>query len=260
MIPIGLRSEFEFVPDAAGLGFDYLELPLARIAALTDREFDELTVYLGGAGVRPEVLYDMLPEDIRVNGPDVRARLQHDYLDHAFARARRLGAKVVAFDAARARAVPAGFDFSLARRQTGNFLRIVQGHAAQFGLKVAIENLRHGECNLISTVSEAAMIAALLQLSQIGVLANTVQMAYASEPLDAIERCGGDLIHVHVGNPISRALPKRGDGEDYARLFRILTHRGYAGRVGAVSTSECTVEGAREALLCLRAAREAALV
>lgn len=260
MIPIGLRSEFEFVPDAAGLGFDYLELPLARIAALTDAEFAELAVYLEGADVHPEVMYDMLPEEIRVNGPDVRARLQHDYLDHAFERARKLGAKIIAFDAALARSVPAGFDFSLARRQTGNFLRITQGHAAQHGLKVAIENLRHGECNLISTVSEAAMMAALLQLSQIGVLANTVHMAYASEPLDAIERCVGDLMHVHAGNPLTRTLPKRGDGEDYARLFRTLIHRGYAGRVGAVSASECTVADAKEALDCLRAARETALV
>ena len=33
LIRIGLRTPFEFVPEAAGLGYDYLELPLTRIAA-----------------------------------------------------------------------------------------------------------------------------------------------------------------------------------------------------------------------------------
>ena len=92
MIRIGLRTPFEFVPEAAGLGYDYLELPLTRIAALTDDEFEELAVYIEAAGVNIEAMYDMLPSSLRVNGPDVRARDQHAYLEKAFYRAKRLGA------------------------------------------------------------------------------------------------------------------------------------------------------------------------
>ena len=106
MIRIGLRSEFEFVPEAAGLGFDYLELPLTRICALSDDEFEELTAYIEAAGINVEALYDMLPDDLRVNGTDVRAQAQHAYLDKAFYRAKRIGAKIIAFDAPKARNVP----------------------------------------------------------------------------------------------------------------------------------------------------------
>ena len=260
LIRIGMRVELDFVPEAAGIGFDYLELPLARVAALSGSEFGELAGYMDALRVPVRAMYAMLPDELRVTGPDVQARLQHAYLEEAFARARRLGAQTVAFDAAASRRVPGGFDFALARRQAGNFLRIVQGHAAGFGLKVAIQNIRHAECNLINTVSEAALMAALLQLGNVGVLADTVQMAYASEPMDAILRCGSSLVHLHTGCALTRGLPRAGDGEDYPRLFRILARMGYDGGVSAVTSAECTLEGARAALECLRAARDESLV
>ena len=260
MIKIGLRSEFEFVPEAAALGFDYLELPLTRIAALTDNEFDELTDYVDAANINIEAMYDMLPPSLRVNGHDVRAQAQHAYLERAFYRASRLGAQVVAFDAPEARNAPAVFDFAMARRQTGNFLRIAQGHAVKYGLQVAVQNYRHAECNLINTVSEAALMAALLQLSQVGVLADTVQMAYAAEPVEALIRCGSSLMHVHTGSPLTRGLPREGDGEDYVKLFRTLNRRGYSGRVSASASHECTPESARAALECLKKARSEAQV
>ena len=56
MIKNGLRSQFEFVPEAAGLGFDYLELPLTRICELSDDEFDELTAYIEAAGINIEAM------------------------------------------------------------------------------------------------------------------------------------------------------------------------------------------------------------
>ncbi len=259
MTRIGIRSDLEFVPEAARIGCDYLELPLARIAALPDSQFAELAEYLRALGLRAEVMHDMLPESVRVTGPDVQARLQHAYLDRAFARARALGAEVVAFDAARSRRVPAGFDFPLARRQAGNFLRIAQGHAAVAGLRLAIENLRAAECNLINTVAEAAMMAALLQLDNVGVLADTVQMAFAAEGVDAVERCCGALLHVHAGCALTRRLPSDGDGEDYAALFRALARIGYGGRVSAAASEPFTAGDAEQALNCLRAAREASL-
>lgn len=260
LIQIGLRTDFDFVPDAAQLGFDYLELPLSRVAALSDGEFNELSVYVEALGLRVGAMYAMLPDSLRLTGPDVQARLQHDYLDRAFDRAWRLGAQVIAFDAAASRNVPAGVDFALARRQVGNFLRIVQGHAAPLGLQIAVQNLRHAECNLINTVSEAALMAALLQLGNVGVLADTVQMAYAGEPIDAIGRCGSSLIHVHTGCALTRSLPRADDGEDYARLFRILMKNGFSGGVSAVTSGECTPDSAAAALECLRIAREESLI
>lgn len=258
MIRIGMRTPFEFVPEAAAMDFDYLELPLSPIAALTDDEFEEMADYTSAAQIRPEVMYDMLPASLRVTGPDVLARLHHEYLENAFARAKRLGAQIIVFDAAAARNVPAGYDFALARRQAGNFLRIVQGHAANAGLQIAVQNFRRAECNLINTVSEAALMSALLQLDNVGVAADTVQMAFASESLDALERAGSALIHLHTGCALTRALPADNDGEDYCKLFQVLKNCRYTGRVSAVCSGECSPTAAERALLCLRKAASAA--
>ena len=195
----------------------------------------------------------MLPGDLRVTGPDVSAQAQHEYLRSAFGRAQALGAELIVFDAAAARNVPAGFDFLLARRQLGNFMRILQGHAADANLRIAVRNYRRAECNLINTISEAALLSALLMLDRIGVAADTVQMALSSEPLDSIECAGGALMHVYFGNALTRRLPSAGDGEDYPRIIQILREQSYSGRVSCICRDDFSLQEAAAALDCLRA-------
>ncbi|MCQ2438104.1 MAG: sugar phosphate isomerase/epimerase, partial [Clostridia bacterium] len=201
------------------------------------------------------VLYDMLPPDLRITGHRVSAGDLHAWLESSFLRAKALGTDIVVLDAAASRHVPNGYDFSLARRQLGNFLRMVQGHAASAGLKVAVQNLRRAECNLINTVSEAALVPALLHLDNVGVLADTVQMERSSEPFDSIVRSGEALLHVHAGNALDRTLPAPGDGEDYVRLFRQLRQMNYHGGVSCVAEKPFTKEEAKRALDYMKFAR-----
>ena len=51
---------------------------------------------------------------------------------------------------------------------------------------------------------------------------------------------------------------KKGDGEDYVKLFRTLIRKGYQGRVSAAADHECTIESAKAALDCLKKARQTA--
>ena len=240
------------MPEIAGAGFNYLELSLSEIAALNAGEFGELSEYLKYVNADTPVFSDMLPGKLRVTGPDVSAQAQHEYLKTAFERAKALGAELIVFDAAAARNVPSGYDFPLARRQLGNFMRILQGHAADAKLRVAVRNYRRAECNLINTVSEAALLPALLMLDRIGIAADTVQMALSSEPLDSIERAGM-LMHVYVGNALTRRLPSAGDGEDYPRVIQILREQSYSGRVSCVCRDDFSLQEAAAALDCLRA-------
>ena len=216
------------MPEIAGAGFDYLELSLSEIAALNAGEFDELSEYLKYVNADTPVFSDMLPGKLRVTGPDVSAQAQHEYLKTAFERAKALGAEL------------------------GNFMRILHGHAADAKLRVAVRNYRRAECNLINTVSEAALLPALLMLDRIGVAADTVQMALSSEPLDSIERAGM-LMHVYVGNALTRRLPSAGDGEDYPRVIQILREQSYSGRVSCVCRDDFSLQEAAAALDCLRA-------
>jgi sugar phosphate isomerase/epimerase len=178
----------------------------------------------------------MLPADLPVTGSGVNAASLHGYLKHALGRARRLGVKVVALDAAQSRTVPEDADFPFAWRQLGNFLRLCQGHARECGVTVCLEPLRKADCSLLNLVSEATLIAGLLQLSNIAVAAHWGHMSMASEPMDALWKAAPLLRHIHLENALTRRLPAPGDGEDYARMLSPLNVMGYSGGVSLCGT------------------------
>ncbi len=251
---LGIRTDFVNLPEAAALGFDYVEIPLNALAALPEADFNEFVDYAEGNGIRVAACGDMLPEDLPVTGPDVSASALRGYLKHALGRAQRLGVKVIALDGAKSRSAPLDGDFPFAWRQLGNFLRLLQGHARDCGVTVALEPLRKADCNLLNLVSEATLIAGLLQLDHIAVAAHSGHMAMASEPLSSLRRAAPLLKHVYIENALTRALPREGDGEDYGKLLETLADIGYDGGVtlsGAIT--ETFAEDAAEALKYIRA-------
>ena len=231
MLSIGIRTDFINLPEVAGLGFDYAEMSLRALAALSEGEFSEFAEYVDGTGLNIAASSDMLPENLPITGPGVNATALHGYLSHAFGRARRLGVKVAALDAAAARDVPDNSDYPFAWRQLGNFLRLAQGHAREHGLTIALEPLRKTDCRLLNLVSEATLIAGLLQLDNIAVAAHSGHMAMASEPVSTLRQAAPLLRHVYLENALTRKLPCDGDGEDYARVLDMLADIGYTGGV-----------------------------
>jgi len=259
MIRIGICAGVDKLETVAALGYDYMETSLSAIAAMTEDEYEELVRRVDASSIRIEACNGMLPARVRVTGPDVSAQQQHQYLDHAFARARRLGVEVVVFGSSGARNVPEGFDYGTAYRQVNNFLRLAHGHAQDYGIKIVIEPLRRRESNILNLVSEANLICGMLQLPTVGVLGDTYHMAVNSEPLDVFAQAGPRLWHVHTANAIGRKLPKAGDGEDYEAIFRALNAAGYEGRLSCEAGAEDFDRDAAEALECLKQAQAAAL-
>ena len=261
MAAIGICTDFVNLPEVTALGFDYVELSLREVAGLGASDFAELAEYIDAAGIDVYACRDMLPEDLPVTGPGVNASALHGYLKHALGRAHRLGAKVVALDAAKSRAVPGDGDYPFAWRQLGNFLRLCQGHARDYGVTVCLEPLRKADCSLLNLVSEATLIAGLLQLSNIAVAAHWGHMSMASEPMDALWKAAPLLRHIHLENALNRRLPAPGDGEDYARMLSPLNVMGYSGGVSLCGTiTETFVQDAAVAAEYIRgilpAARE----
>ena len=256
MIPIGICTDFTNLPEARALGYDFAEVPLCELAALSDNYFDEFAAWCAGSGLRVAAANRLLPEGLSIVGPDVRATELHAYLTKAFGRLKRLKARVAVLDAPQARTVPEGCDFPQAWRQLGNFLRLCQSHARENGLVVAVEPLRKTECNLLNLVSEATLLTGLLQLGIVGVAANTAAMAMAAEPVTALSQTGSTLCHVHIEHPLTRRMPREADGEDYFKLLRVLKRSGYPGGV-SVTCAKCVdfKSDARSALLCLRQAQ-----
>ncbi len=257
MIKLGICTDISNIDLVAEIGYDYLETSLAGLAAMTDEQYEAAAARVEKAKIKVEACNGMLPGTVPVTGPNVNAQAIHDYLDKAFARASRLGVKVVVFGSSAARNVPEGFDFAMAWRQIGNFLRLAQAHAVDHGITIAIEPLRRAESNIINYVSEAVALCSLLQLSNIRALGDTYHMAMGSEPLSALTYAGEMLAHVHTANAIGRILPKEGDGENYEGIFKALRAGGYDARMSCEAGCKDFATDAKAAFEVLDKARRA---
>ena len=257
MIRLGICTDISNIAIVERCGYEYLETGLAKLAAMPEAEYEHAVKLADAAGIRVEACNGMLPAEVRVTGPDVSAQKIHDYLELAFARARRLGCEIVVFGSAGARNVPEGFEIDVAWRQIGNFLRIAQVHAQDFGITVVIEPLNRGESNIINLVSEAVLIASLMQLKNVKALGDTYHMAMCSEPFTALTQAGHMLAHVHTANALGRVLPKEGDGENYVGMFEALRAGKYDARVSCEAGFQEFNRDARAAFEVLDKARRA---
>ena len=257
MIKLGICTDIANIGIVEKIGYDYMETGLAALAALSEQEYAAALAKVANAGIKVEACNGMLPAEVRVTGPDVSAQKIHDYLEHAFSRASKLGVEVVVFGSAGARNVPEGFDIGQAWRQISNFLRLAQTHAQKYNITIAIEPLRRGESNIINLVSEAVALSALLQLPNVKALGDTYHMAMCSEPLSALTTAGSLLAHVHTANALGRILPKEGDGENYMGMFKALKAGGYEGRMSCEAGCKDFVTDAQAAFNVLDKCRRA---
>lgn len=242
MIKLGVCTGIENAGALAQIGFDYIETGLSAIAAMPGEEFRRAKNTLLESSLPCEAMNGMVPGEIPLTGPRADLSRAGDYLSQAFSRARELGARVIVFGSGASRQVPEGFPYGKAFRQLGDFLALADGLAGENGLRIAIEPLRHEECNILHFVSEALILASLLHLPHVGVLGDTYHMAAGNEPFSALQEAGELLWHVHMARPQSRAYPSGQDPEEdrqgYAALFSTLRAMGYEGRVSV--EGQCT--------------------
>ena len=247
----------EDVAPAARARCDFIELDLNDVLALDESAYRAMAAEMQAHSLYAEVLSGPLPPDVPILGPEVSAKRIHAALDRSFDLAQALGAELVLFDCPRARMLPRSFDPAMAWRQLGNFVRILQSYAADFGLRVALLPLRRSAADLMNTTSEAALIAAMLRLDRVGVAASSYNMAMEAESLPQLSRTGSLLWHQRISNVLGNRPPRSDDGEDYRALFHALREMGYAGRVSCEAPFE--EQSAAEALRCLRAAAQASV-
>jgi sugar phosphate isomerase/epimerase len=173
------------------------------------------------------------------------------YLEKGFARAEKLYVKVQGFGCAAARNCPDGWPKGKALSQLDQFLGMAAALAAKHGIYVAVEGLNSGECNLINTVSEAAVLARLTHAFNVGVMADWYHMALDKEDRTGIVEEKKMLLHCHIANPAGRRFPLPGDGADYALFSEGLKKIKYAGRVSVEGKGE-----PQEYAACLQRLRE----
>lgn len=246
---IGIES----VAAAAGVGFDYVELSLAHLAALPEAEFEGLVKRMARAGLHCEACNNFFPPPVRLTGPDANLQAALDYAAAALARAAWLGVEVVVLGSSGAKNIPAGFPAAEARRQFLALLRGLAPCARQYGITIVLEAISRPEANFINLAGEALALVHEVDHPGVRLLMDYYHLATEAESPGVIREAGLLIRHVHFAQPAGRAFPVAWDAE-YQPFFRALQDIDYGGRLSIEAYTSDFPKDAPRALAMLRAA------
>ena len=235
------------IDDAVRLGYDYLELSLAHIAALSDDDFGALKARLAAAPVKCETCHNFFPPDVRLTGNGADLDRAVAYADRAMRRAAILGADVIVFGSSGAKNVPDGFSFDAAWEQIVALLKAVDPLARRHGIDIAIECLNKGESNIVNSIADGIALVEATGGTNVKLLADYYHIMLEADPAADIVRAAPYLRHVHFAEVERRSYP-RAIKTEYVSFFKTLIKAGYVGRVSIEAfTSDFATDGASAA-------------
>ncbi len=245
---------YAWIPQLAGLGFDYIDLPMAQMMTLDDADFQTLvSAPLRSAALPCLCVNNLFPAHIRLTGPDADWETALAYCRRAFSRAEKLGASLAVFGSSGARNVPVGFPKAQAEEQLATLLGQLGPLAAAHGITLVLEPLNRGESNILTKIAEGIRLCQAVSQPHVCMLADYYHMALSGEGPEAIATTAGTLRHVHLARPLGRGVPRSGDGEDYAAFLTALQAAGYKGGISIEAYApDDTAQEIQNALCYLR--------
>ncbi len=238
------RTGIGYVDAIARAGFDYIELPLAQVMDLADAEFDTLLKQLAASGLPCLAFNNCFPVHFRLTGPAIDEAVVDDYFTRAMTRVERAGASRVVFGSGPAKMVPAGFPMDEAFDQIAALLRRLAPAARAHGVTIAIEPLRHQECNIINTYAEGCRLARAVDDANVKVLVDYYHLGTEREPASDIIENAHLLCHAHTARLEARGFPTVLDDELNRDFYSALKAIGYD---GGISLEAYTDDFEREA-------------
>lgn len=212
-------------------GYDYVELSLGSLEAMSEEDFSLLKATLAAAPIKAETVNGFFVPDFSIVGPEADFEKIAAYCERALSRAEELGTKVAVLGSGGARRIPDGFDRAEAEKQFIKVLRICGDTAARHGITVAIEPLQAKETNFINTVAEGMAMCKRADHPNVKCLADYYHVLASGEDLTAIETSNGLLAHVHLAVE-GRVMPSTDhDKALCVKLANALKKCGYNARI-----------------------------
>ena len=234
------------------IGYDYIELPLTSIMALSHEEYLVLKERINKSGIKCEACNNFLPTDMRLTGLKVDMGKVSSYLEKAFNRASQIGVKTMVFGSGPAKYVPEDFPMDKAWEQLVELLRYMSTVAKPYDITIVLEPLRKFECNIINTLNEGLKLAKDADRDNIKCLVDLYHMDIEKENPKVITEAKGYLNHIHFVMPVGRVYPKDINEYNYQPFIDSLKHIGYQDRISIEAYSDNFLEDAAASLKFLK--------
>jgi D-psicose/D-tagatose/L-ribulose 3-epimerase len=236
-VKIGYCGTINQIDLAKHAGFDYMELRASEVTALNDADFAHLQSYMKQIQFPVLVMYQFVPSDLKLTGPNVDTDKEMAYVRRALDRASKLGAHIIAMGSGGARSYPAGFPKDQAYAQLVDFCKRLGPEARARNIVIAIEPLRPQESNLINSLAEAQTFINTVGDPNIQLNLDYYQFEQVKEDPADILASGDHIVHIHFANPNGRILPLVWKEYNYAPLFDNLRKIKYDREIGIEANS-----------------------
>lgn len=250
---IGICCGVQQASAAAQAGFDYIEGSVAGMLnpKADGAVFEGLLSEIRSAPLPCTAVNCFVPGDLKISGPTADLAALEVYVSTVFERASRAGIRLIVFGSGGARQVPEGFDRKRATAQIADFCRMFAPLAQRHGITVVVEPLNKAECNILTTVGEAAELVRRVNHPALRLLVDGYHFAKDNDSLADLRASATLLAHVHLATIPNRLAPGM-EPCDFTGLFRVLRESGYAGGVSFEGKSPDSPEGLARAAALMR--------
>ena len=212
---------FGFIKDYDAIkraGFDYAELDMPEIEALSDRDFDAFCAHVAQAHFDIPNGARILPiTEPTFFVPGFKVSSLEAYVRSSCEKNAKVGIKNILFGNGKARWLID--EDSIKKEQVFvDFIRMLCDVAGENGQRILIEPLGPKYSNYMNTVPEAARVIDLADRGNLFVMADLRHFVWSGEPFDDVVKYRDIVKHIHVDFPLSwpeRRWPRVGDGYNY---------------------------------------------
>lgn len=253
MISFGVCGDPQLARIAKDAGFDYFEWSVGGYLQPREDEaaFQSAMAQVKEIGIPCPAVNVFIPGDLKITGPEVDTGALETFARTALQRAEVANVDTIVFGSGGARRVPDGFDRQRAWDQLAAFGKMLGPIAEMHRVRVAIEPLNRAECNILTTVGEAALLVREIDHPAIRLLVDGYHWAKDSDTAAGIIDNASLLTHAHIAAVQGRRPPNQSD--PCVSFFSALRQARYSGRVSIEGSITDPAEELPRALEIMRA-------
>jgi sugar phosphate isomerase/epimerase len=228
---IGIAQDYHQDSLLSASGYAHLVESVSKCLSplkLSDDEFSARVETFKGLKVPVYAVNIFMPAELKLVGSVIKEEEILAYARTVFERCRRIGVTMVVWGSGGARRVPQGFDEKTATKQFVHIAKKVSSIAAEFGVRLALENLNSTETNFIVTVAEALRVVKLVDHPNFRLCADIYHMLKEGEQADILLQSGRYLIHCDIAERDDRSAPGV-KGDDFTSYLEALRKIKYSG-------------------------------
>lgn len=228
--PLGLRA----IPAVREAGYDYAEVPLARLFSLPKEEIPDYRRRFEAVGLPVRVFNNGVPAGLCMISEEEPSRQVREYMDHAVWLARTLGADTITMSGPNKKTTPEEIDWEQVGRP--RYIRVLSLYAdrcREEGLELLIEPVNEQEQSFIATLAEAESVVRAVRKDNLGIVMDYFHLVKQKDDFqDALRLSSGHILrHVHFADPARRTYPTEENRELCRQVLMDMAAAGYGGRV-----------------------------